>query len=127
MDILIFISSFIKNVLLEDVHHVDLFFKMGDVKVTFVTCCFVQHPSYLLRCIPPFSIFTKSFIFLNSSPLQMYKCFLGPRSFNSLKGPLNCKSFLPNNFQWCWVHIDMHHHPNNLFSELGPCYLNHSC
>ncbi len=128
LDTLIFISSFIKNVLLEDVRHVDLLFRMGDVKVTFgiVTCYFVQHPSYLLRCIPPFFTFIKFFIFFNSSLLQMYKCFLGLRSFNSL-GPLNCKSLPLNNFRWCWVHIDIHHHPNNLFRELGPCCLNHSC
>ncbi len=34
---------------------------------------------------------------------------------------------LPNNFWWCQTHIDIHHHPNNLFKELGPCCFNYNC
>jgi hypothetical protein len=37
-------SSFIKDAFLEDVRHVDLFFKMGDVQVAFgmLIHCFMQ-------------------------------------------------------------------------------------
>jgi hypothetical protein len=45
-----FTSSFIKNVMLKDVWHVDLLPIMGDVQVAFkiITHCFVQQPSYVL-------------------------------------------------------------------------------
>ncbi len=44
-----FTSLFIKNVLLKNDPHIDLFLKMGDVQETFVILihCFVQQPSYL--------------------------------------------------------------------------------
>jgi hypothetical protein len=57
-----FTSSFIKNVLLEDVRHVDLSPKMGDVQVGFgiIIHCFVQQPSYFLQCTFPSSTFIDS-------------------------------------------------------------------
>jgi hypothetical protein len=63
---------------------------MGDVQVAFgiLTCCFMQCPSYILRCTPPFSIFTKSFISFHFSLLQVFGCLLGLGSFDSLEGPL---------------------------------------
>jgi len=44
-----FTSLFIKNVLLKDGPHIDLFFRMDNVQETFVilTHCFVQQSSYL--------------------------------------------------------------------------------
>jgi hypothetical protein len=68
-----FPSSFIKDILLEDVQHVDLFPKMGDVQVSFeiLTHYFVQQPSYLLGCTPPSSTFIKSFV---SFALLSFKC-----------------------------------------------------
>jgi len=76
--------------MLKDVRHVDLFLKMGDVHVVFgiLILCFVQHPSYILQCTPPFSTFTKSLISFDFSFLQMFGCLLDPRSFDSPKEPL---------------------------------------
>jgi hypothetical protein len=51
----------------------------------------MQRPLYLLRCRPQFSIFIKSLVSFNSSLLQMFGHLLGPRSFNSPKGPLAYK------------------------------------
>jgi hypothetical protein len=96
-----FTSSFIKDALLKDVWHVDLLFKLGDVKVAFgiFIHCFVQWPSYLLCCTPPFSTFIDSLVSFDSSLLQMFGCLLGPWSFDSLKGPLTYKhAFLPITF-----------------------------
>jgi hypothetical protein len=47
---LTFTTSFIKDALLKDVRHVDLFLKMDDVHVPFgiLINYFLQHPSYLL-------------------------------------------------------------------------------
>ncbi len=77
-----FMSSFIKETMLEDVRHVDLLPIMGDVQVAFgiITHCFMQWPSYLLWCTPPFSTFTS----FDSSFLQVFD----PWSFDNLKGPL---------------------------------------
>jgi len=74
---LIFTSSFIKDALLEDARHVDLFPRMDDVKVAFgiLTHCFVQHPLYLLQYILPSSTFTKSLISFDSFFLQMFGFF----------------------------------------------------
>jgi hypothetical protein len=85
-----FTSFFIKDVLLEDVRHVDLFPKMGDAQATFgiISHYFMQWPSYLLRCIPPSSTFIKSHASFDSSFLQMFRCLLGSRSFDSQKGIL---------------------------------------
>jgi hypothetical protein len=81
---LTFTSSFIKDALVEDVQHVGLFLRMGDVQVTFgILIRFVQHPLYLLQCTPPSSTFTKSIISFYSSLLQMFAHLLGPRSFDS--------------------------------------------
>jgi len=90
---LTFTSSFIKDALQEDAWHVDLLFKMGDVKVAFriLTCCFVQRPSYLLRCTPSSSTFIQSFISFDFSLFQVFGRLLGPRSFDNPKGPLTCK------------------------------------
>jgi hypothetical protein len=97
---LIFTSSLIKYAFLKDVQHVDLFLKMGDFQVIFrIIIHFMQCPSYLLRCIPPSSNFTKSFISFDFSLLQMFGCFLGPRSFDSLEGPITHKQLcLPITF-----------------------------
>jgi hypothetical protein len=65
---------------------------MGDVQVTFgILIRFVQCPSYLLQCTFPSSTFAKSFISFDFSLLQMFGRLLGPRSFDSPKGPLVCK------------------------------------
>ncbi len=60
-----FISSLIKNVLLKDVHHVDLLPKIGDVQMAFgiLTHCFMQWPLYLLQYTLPSSTFIKSLTF----------------------------------------------------------------
>ncbi len=88
-----FTSSFIKDALLEDVWHVDLLPKMGDVQVAFgiLTHCFMQWPSYLLRCTPPSSTFIESFTSFDFSFLQLFGHLLGPKSFENLKRPLACK------------------------------------
>jgi len=90
LSIVIFTSSFIKETLQEDVQHVDLLPRMGDVQVAFVilTCYFMQHTSYILRCTPPSSTFIESFISFNSSLHKMFKRLFGPGSFDSPKGPL---------------------------------------
>jgi hypothetical protein len=87
---LTFTSSFIKDVFQKDVQHVDIYPIMEDVHVAFgiLTHCFVQCPSYLLQCTPPSSTFIKSLISFDSSLHKIFGCFLGPRSFNSPKGPL---------------------------------------
>jgi len=71
----------------------DLFCRMGDVQVAFgiLTHCFVQWPSYLLRCTPPFSTFIKYFTSFYSSFFQVFGCFLGPWSFDNPKGLLTHK------------------------------------
>jgi hypothetical protein len=81
-----FTLSFIKNVMLEDVWHVNLLRIMGDAQVTFriIIHCFVQQPSYVLRYTPSSSTFIESFVSFDSS-FQMLKCFLGQGSFDSLK------------------------------------------
>jgi len=63
---------------------------MGDVQMVFgiLTHCFVQCPSYVLQRTPSSSTFIESFISFDSSLLQMFERLLGPRSFNSPKGPL---------------------------------------
>jgi len=68
-----FTSSFIKDVLLKDVRHVDLF------KVTFgiVTHCFVQWPSYFLWCTPFSSTVIKSLISFDSSLFKVCWALLG--------------------------------------------------
>jgi len=65
---------------------VDLFLKMGDVKVKFeiLIHCFMQWPSYFLRCTPSSSTFVKTFISFDSSLFQMFGHLLGPGSFDSL-------------------------------------------
>jgi hypothetical protein len=50
--------------------------------------CFVQRPLYFLQCTLPSFTFIKSFISFNSSLHKMFRCLLGPRSFNSPKRPL---------------------------------------
>ncbi len=84
---LTFTSSFIKYALLEDVRHVDLLLKMGDVQMAFgiLTHCFVQHPLYFLWCTPPSSIFTKSHISFDSYLFQMFGHLLSLRSFDNPK------------------------------------------
>jgi hypothetical protein len=63
---------------------------MGDVHVAFgiLTYCFVQWPSYLLRCTLLSSIFIELFISFNSSLHKVFGHLLGLGSFNSLEGPL---------------------------------------
>ncbi len=85
-----FKSSFIKNTLLEDVRHVDLFFRLGDVHVTFgiLTHCYAQQPSYQFCFTPPSLTFIDSLISFDSSLFQMFRHLLGLRSFDSLEGPI---------------------------------------
>jgi hypothetical protein len=56
-----------------------------------LTRYFMQHPSYLLQCTPSSSTFIKSPISYDSSLHKVFGCLLGPRSFDSPKGPLACK------------------------------------
>jgi len=72
-----FTSSFIKKALHEDVRHVDLLFRMGDVHVAFgiLIYYFVQDPSYFLQCTPPSSTFIKSFISFGFSLHKMFGLF----------------------------------------------------
>jgi hypothetical protein len=83
-----FTSSFIK-----DVQHVDLFYKMGDIKVTFeiLIHCFMQWPSFFLRCTFFSSTFIKTLISFDSLLFQLFGHLLGPRFFDSLKGLLTHK------------------------------------
>jgi len=69
---------------------VDILLTMDDVRITFgiLTHYFVQCPSYLLQCTPPFFTFAKSFISFDSSFLQMFGHLLGPKSFDFLEGLL---------------------------------------
>jgi len=79
--------SFIKNVLLKDVCHVDIFVRLGDVQVGFgiLIYCFVQQLSYLLCCTPTSSIFNPLFPFTPPS----FKCLdLRSGCFDSLEIPL---------------------------------------
>jgi hypothetical protein len=96
-----FISSFIKYTLFKDVRHVDLLLRFGDVHVTFgiLIHYFVQWPSYLLHCTPSFFIFINSIVFFYLSFLQVFRCFLGWRSFDSLERVLAHKlAFFPITF-----------------------------
>ncbi len=99
MGISSFTSSFIKDAMLKDVWHVVA--RISDVQVAFgiLIHYFMQRPSYILQCRLPFSTFTKSFIAFDSSFLQVFGCFLGPRSFNNFKGPLAWKqAYFPITF-----------------------------
>jgi hypothetical protein len=80
-----FTSSFIINVLLEDVWHVDVLLKMSDVQVVcgILTHCFVQWPLYLLQCSSSSSTFIKSFVSFDSSLLQVFGCLSSLGSFNN--------------------------------------------
>jgi hypothetical protein len=96
-----FTSSFIKNALLEDVRHVDLFVQMGDVHITFVILihCFMQQPSYLLQSTPPFSTFIESLISFDFSFFQRFEHLLGLESFDNPERPLAHKQvFFPITF-----------------------------
>ncbi len=65
-------SSFIKDTLLKDIQHVDLFFRMGDVQIAFgiLTHFFMQWSLCFLQCTPPSSTFIKSLISFDSSLLR---------------------------------------------------------
>ncbi len=84
-----FKSSFIKNILLKDVWHVDLLLRLGNVRGAFGISihCYAQHPSYLLRCTPPFPTFINTLVSFDSS-FQIFGRLLGLRSFDSPKGLL---------------------------------------
>jgi hypothetical protein len=88
-----FTSSFIKDALLEDVWHGNLFPKMGDAHVAFkiLTHYFMQQLLYLLRYTLPSSTFIKSFTSFDSSLLQMFGRLLDPGCFNNPKRFLACK------------------------------------
>ncbi len=76
----------------------DLFLEMGNVQVTFETLihCFVQWPSYLLRCTPSSSTFIESLISFDFSLFQMFGCLLGLGSFDNPEGLLTRKqTFFP--------------------------------
>jgi hypothetical protein len=90
LGIITFTPSFIKKALQQDVRHVDLLFRMGDVQVGFgiLIFCFMQCPSYLLRYTPPSSTIIESFISFDSPLHKMFGHLFGPRSFNSPKGTL---------------------------------------
>ncbi len=68
----------------------DLFPRMVDVQMVFgiLIRCFVQCPLYILQCTPPYSTFRKSLISFDSSFHKVFRCLLGPGSFDSLEGPL---------------------------------------
>ncbi len=71
---------------------------MGDVQVAFglLIHCFMQWPSYLLWCTPPFSTFIKFLVFFYSSILQVFGRLLGLGSFDSQEWFLVHKQvFLP--------------------------------
>ncbi len=91
-------TSFIKDVMLKDVGHVDIFLKMRDVHVSFGISIhyFVQRPSYFLWCTHLSSTFIESLSFFEFSFFQMFGRLLGLKSFDSLEGLLTCKqaSFL---------------------------------
>jgi hypothetical protein len=121
-----FTSSFIKDAMLEDVQHVDLFLKMDDVQVAFgiLSHCFMQRPSYFLQCTPPstFIEFFTSFDFF----LQMFECFLNLGSFDNLEELLTCRqTFFPIIFDYIEFILMTAIAPNNLFKELGLCSFNH--
>ncbi len=49
----------------EDVQHVDMFLRLGDIYVAFGTLfqCFAQMLSFLFHCFPPFQLFEISLVF----------------------------------------------------------------
>jgi len=63
--------------MLEDVRHVDLLTRMGDVQITFVilTHYFVQQLSYLLQCTLTFSTFIKSSLLLTPPSFKCLSTF----------------------------------------------------
>jgi len=73
-----FTLSFIKDAMLEDVQ----------IVFVIITHCFMQQPSYLLQCTPPIFTFIESLASFDSSFFQMFKCLLGPKSFDNLEGLL---------------------------------------
>ncbi len=85
-----FKSSFIKNTLLKDVKHIDLFPTLSDVQVIFgiLIHCYMQWPSYQLCCTPPFFTFIDSLVFFHFFLLQVFGHLLGPRSFDNLERSL---------------------------------------
>ncbi len=85
-----FKSSFIKDTLLEDIQHVDILFRLGDVQIAFgiLTHCYAEQPSYLLHCTPPSPTFINSLVSFDSSHFRMFGCLLAPRSFDSPKALL---------------------------------------
>jgi len=63
---------------------------MSDVQVAFgiLIRCFMQRPSYLLRCTSPTSTFIDLLFIHYSSFHKMFRPLLGLRSFDIAKGPL---------------------------------------
>jgi hypothetical protein len=51
----------------------------------------MQQPLYLLRYTPPSPTFIETPISFDLSLLQVFRCLLGPRTFDSLERPLACK------------------------------------
>jgi hypothetical protein len=59
----------------------------------------MQRPSYLLQSTFPFSTFIETFLFFDSSFLQVFGHLLGPRSFDNLEGFLARKqAYFPITF-----------------------------
>jgi hypothetical protein len=85
-----FTSSFIKDILLNDVQHVNLLLTLDNVQIVFgiLTHCFMQRPSYLLCCTPLFFTFIDSFYSFDSSFFQVFRWLLHLRSFYSLERTL---------------------------------------
>ncbi len=123
-----FMLSFIKDVLIKDVHHVDLFPRLGDIQVGLgiIIYCFLQELLYLLCCTMS-STFIESLVSFDFSFLQVFGHLLCLGFFDSLEIPLACKYVF---FLITLGGIELISTTTivaKLIRELGPCNFNHSC
>ncbi len=126
----------------------DLLIKISDVQIAFgfLTHCFMQHPSYLLQCTPPFSTFinplisfgwTYSLISLPSLSIIFPNCFHNilyvtwtTPSFN-YEYPLMCvhTSHWPYGYpplmlcSWEWTHWNPWRSLQHLYCHCIRCWL----
>ncbi len=86
-----FTSFFIKYFLLNDVQHVDILLKLGDVQVAFGFQLIASCNSHRIYTLHTFFHLHKFLYFFYSSLFQIFRHLLGLGSFDSLKGSLACK------------------------------------
>jgi len=83
-------TSFIENSLLEDLKHVDLLPKIGEIQIIFgiLAHLFLQCPSYFLWYIFPILKFKNLFTSFDLSLFRIFEHIINPRFFYGFEGKL---------------------------------------